>query len=294
MYRLFIPLEEIEEGGGEYRAKNPKGKDSSDVIKTRGNDGPSPFAHGELLLVCSGKLKTGGNGTLLIFRFMFAGLENDSSQRLTSATIRVEFSDEQSRMTYDPQVVSVWPARQQRFDIVTEKTDIRREGNMALRTKGLPVEFGVGGQWMISTPSITEYHAKLSAARFNTRGFLGSWNSAVWLLKEHHLKKQGVPHLLQTAVIVRRIGDGKFVMKIKIETTTNLQAGTINMMETLVGTGQSELVDPVDIDPKLFMVKEIDIPELADMRSKGEIMLDDLKLENYVGLMHKENKEGIR
>lgn len=83
-------------------------------------------------------------------------------------------------------------------------------------------------------------------------------------------------------------------MKMKIETTTNLQAGTISMMEKLVGTGWSELVDPVNIDPKLFMVKEIDIPELADMRSKGEIMLDDLKLENYVGLMHKENKEGIR
>ncbi|KAK4059538.1 hypothetical protein Trihar35433_10814 [Trichoderma harzianum] len=126
MYRLFIPLEEIEEGGGEYRAKNPKGKDSTDLIKTRGNDGPSPFAQGELLLVCSGKLKTGGNGTLLIFRFMFAGLENDdTSQRLTSATIRVEFRDEQSRMTYDPQVVSVWPAKQQTFDIATENPDIR-------------------------------------------------------------------------------------------------------------------------------------------------------------------------
>ncbi|KAL5085889.1 hypothetical protein Trisim1_009803 [Trichoderma cf. simile WF8] len=289
MYRLFIPLEEIEESGGEYRAKNPKGKDSSDLIKTRGNDGPSPFAQGELLLVCGGKLKTGGNGTLLIFRFMFAGLENDSSQRLTSATIRVEFSDEQSRMTYDPQVVSVWPAKQT-FDIATEKTDVRREGNMALRTEGLPFQFEAGRQWMASATSMTSYCTKLSAMKFNTRSFEGTWNSAIWWLNEDSLKKQGLPHLLQTAVIVRRIGDGKFRMKIKIETTTNLQAGTINMMETLVGTGWSELVDPVHIDPKLFMVKEIDIPELADMRSKGEIMLDDLKLENYVGLMHKENK----
>ncbi|KAL6832268.1 hypothetical protein V8C40DRAFT_273622 [Trichoderma camerunense] len=294
MYRLFIPLEEIEEGGGEYRAKNPKGKDSSDLIKTRGNDGPSPFAQGELLLVCSGKLKTGGNGTLLIFRFMFTGLEDDSSQRFTSATIRVEFSDEQSRMTYDPQVVSAWPAKQQRFDIVTENPDIRREGNMALRTEGLPFQFEAGRQWMVSATSIREYYAKLSAMKFNTRNFTGTWNSVIWQLNEGSLKKQGLPHLLQTAVIVRRIGDGKFAMKMKIETTTSLQAGTISMMEKLVGTGWSELVDPVNIDPKLFMVKEIDIPELADMRSKGEIMLDDLKLENYVGLMHKENKEGIR
>ncbi|KAJ4860081.1 hypothetical protein T069G_05069 [Trichoderma breve] len=287
MYRLSIPLEEIE--------KDPKGKDSSDAIQTRGNNGPSLFAQPELLLVCSGKLKTGGNGTLLIFCFMFTGLEDDSSQRLTSAEIRVEFSDEQSRIAYDPQVVSVWPARQQRFDIVTENPDIRREGNMALRTEGLPFQFEAGRQWMVSATSMASYCTKLSATRFNTRLSMdGTWNSVIWKLNEHSLKKQGVPHLLQTAVIVRRRGDGRFVMKIKIETTTNLQAGTINMMEKLVGTGQSELVDPVNIDSKLFMIKEIDIPELADMRSKGEIMLDDLKLENYVGLMHKENKEGIR
>ncbi|KAL6786468.1 hypothetical protein J3E68DRAFT_447146 [Trichoderma sp. SZMC 28012] len=285
MYRLSIPLEEIE--------KDPKGKDSSDAIQTCGNDGPSLFAQTELLLVCSGKLKTGGNGTLLIFRFMFTGLEDDSSQRVTSAKIRVEFSDEHSRMTYDPVMVSVWPARSQRFDIVKEETNNQRGGNVAFRTKGLPVEFGVGGQWMISTPSITEYHAKLSAARFNTRDFVGSWNSAVWLLKEHHLKKQGVPRLLQTAVIVRRIGDGKFKMKINFEATTSAQAAMMNTMKKLVSIPHSELVDPVNIDSKLFMIKEIDIPELAEMRSKGEIVLDDIRLEDYVGLMHKENKEGI-
>ncbi|KAM6486255.1 hypothetical protein HDV62DRAFT_353448 [Trichoderma sp. SZMC 28011] len=289
MYRISIPLEEIEEGGGEYRSKNPKGKDFRDVIQTRGNDGPSLLAQAELLLVCSGKLRNGANGTLLIFRFMFTGLENDNSQRFTSAKIRVEFSDEQSRIAYDPEVVSIRPARQQRFDIVTEKTDNRRGGNIALRTEGLPVEFGVGRQWMISTPSVKEYYSKLSAARFNTRDFVGSWNSVVWQLNEHSSKKQGVPQLLQTAAIVRRRGDGKFTMKIKIETTTNPQAGAINMMSKLLGMTQSEPVDPVNIDSKLFMLKEIDIPELAEMRSKGEIELDKIHLEDYVGLMHKEN-----
>ncbi|QYS99357.1 hypothetical protein H0G86_006494 [Trichoderma simmonsii] len=290
MSHLSIPLIETKDEGGEYRARNAKGKDFRDVIQLCGNSGTSLISR-EILLVCSGKLGASGKGTLLLFRFMFTSLENDTSQRFTSAKITIEFSDERSRNAYDPEVVSIWPARQQRFDIVTETTDNRRGGNIALRTEGQPLQFEAGRQWMVSTTSMIRYCTKLSAVKFNTRSnFEGTWHSVIWQLNEHSSRKEGVPHLFQTAVIVRRIDDGKFKMKIKIETTTNTQAALKNMMKKLVGLTQSEPVDPVNIDSGLFMLKDIDIPELAEMRSKGEIELDKIHLEDYVGLMHKENK----
>lgn len=294
MSEFYIPLTEIEEFGGIYRARNLQGEDFRQVLQIYGRHGQSFIARAEILLVCSGKLIDGGNGTLIIFRFTFITFADEPQRRFTSAKITVEFSDLEQQMVNDPEVITILPARPQDFDIVTLSSDSELEVNVNAGTNGGPLDVGVGGRWKVSETTSKDYYARLKAVKFNNRdSFMGLDNAAIWKLEEHTSKKKGVPNLLQTAVILRRNGDGKFRMKINIETTVDKWTAAKETIKKMIGKAQPEPVDPVHIDPALCMRRDINIPELAEAKS-GEIILDALDLSKYVGLVLTDTRDAER
>ncbi|KAL6822090.1 hypothetical protein J3E69DRAFT_339916 [Trichoderma sp. SZMC 28015] len=285
MSDFVVPLAEIEGSGGTYRSRDLQGRDFRHVLQIYGRHGQSFVARAEILLVCSGKLKDGGNGTLIMFRFTFSVFEKAVQRRFTSAKISVEFSDLLSRMVNDPEVVTILPDRAQDFDLITveREREVEAAGNAGI-SAGLG-DVGAEVRWKESATTSQEYYARLRAVKFNNRyTFMGEDNCAIWKLDEHNSKKKGLPDRFQTAVILRRNGDGKFQMKINIETTVDKRTTTGELIKKMIGRTQPEPVDPINIDSQLFVLKEVEIPGLAKVRT-GEMALDDLDLTNHVGLV---------
>ncbi|EHK20997.1 uncharacterized protein TRIVIDRAFT_223463 [Trichoderma virens Gv29-8] len=263
MSDFSVPLTDIEEFGGTYRARNLNGEDFNQVLQDYGNNGQSFIFRAEILLVCNGRLKDGGDGTVVIFRFTFSTAENVSQRRFTSAKITVEFSDFLGRPANDPEVVTLFPERLHNLDIVTNSSVKGQQANAATGTSE-PARLRFGAGLKLSQTDSDVYYARLMPVTWNTRPKKsGQDNAALWRLKEHTSKENGVPDFLQTAVILRRNGDGKFRMKIKIEATVDNRIDMKPTIEKMFGEIELGPVDPVNINPASFLGKEIDIPWLV-------------------------------
>ncbi|KAL6786470.1 hypothetical protein J3E68DRAFT_420596, partial [Trichoderma sp. SZMC 28012] len=288
MSDITIFLTETQEGGGTYRAKNLREENFRKTLQSYGDQGKSFIARAEILSVCSGKLKSGGDGTLLIFRFTFIPLNRN--QRFTSAQISVEFRDTLQRENHDPEVLTISPMDTHYFDTI--KSEIKKEKVVGanVNTSGGAMNLEVGGGWKLTTVMSKEWSVRLGGAKIISRSsFMEPDDTAMWVLDEHNSKKQGVPDVFRTAVLLGRKSDDKFQLNINIETKVDTMSTAKNAIKRLFGKTNPEPVDPVNIDSQLFLMKDVDIPELAKVRT-GEMALDDLDLSKYVGLYTMEKK----
>ncbi|KAM0470406.1 hypothetical protein ACHAPX_009936 [Trichoderma viride] len=283
MTGLDIFLWEEGHRGSSLRAKNLEGEEYRMVYQNQGNHGQSLIARAEIINVTSGTLTPQGEpATLIILRFTFNSLNQSSNRRFVSATIKVEFSDFLSRSALDPEVYKILPDNNVRLDKVTRSKDVEWTVKGGL-TSGVPfVTPEVGVSWKMSKKKDKEYWAKLTGTKWNNRStFAGLDNTAIWYLAENKENRQGIPALLQTAVLLRRKGNDKIQMKINIESYVDNVSTLHSKAKKLFGGIDPEPMDPVNIDAKLQQLRDVDSEELREGSPLLSTM-DNIDLHKYI------------
>jgi hypothetical protein len=127
-----------------------------------------------------------------------------------------------------------------------------------------------------------EYWAKLTGTKWNNRStFAGLDNTAIWYLAENKENRQGIPALLQTAVLLRRKGNDKIQMKINIESYVDNVSTLHSKAKKLFGGIDPEPMDPVNIDAKLQQLRDVDSEELREGSPLLSTM-DNIDLHKYI------------
>ncbi|KAL7898686.1 hypothetical protein HDV63DRAFT_417185 [Trichoderma sp. SZMC 28014] len=236
------------------------------VYKNQGDHGQGLIVRAEIINVASGTLTPQGEpATLVLLRFTFKSLNQSSNRRFVFAAIKVEFGDFLSRSTLDPEVYKIVPDNSVRLDKVTRSKDVEWTVKGGL-TPGIPfVTSEVGVSWKMLKSKDKEYWAKLTETKWNNRStFSGLDNTAIWFLGENKEKRQGIPALLQTAVLLRRMGNEKIQLKINIESYVENISTIQTRAKKLFGGIETEPMDPVNIDARLQQLRGVDSEELRE------------------------------
>ncbi|EFY97031.1 hypothetical protein X797_007499 [Metarhizium robertsii] len=121
-------------------------------------------------------------------------------------------------------------------------------------------KFGYTWEW--KKDGAHDHYTSLSGTVSNQHkeGY-GEDNAAIWWLDEDPGTKQDIPRLFRTAILLR--SPNSRPLRVLLSVKAGGQHG--HWHDDLVGTGQSEAIDPVTIDPGLRLNSEHDRTSLTEM-----------------------------
>lgn len=247
---------------------------------TRGNHGGVVRTRAVLTKVHAGTITKGGpRGTLLVFEFRF---QSPNKRRFTNAKLIVEFEDSSGRNDYtlDPVVCKIVPNGSFALNRAESKSDISKKftGSLGSGLDGI-VEASLGFEWEVSREITKEHYTSLTGIPSNEReDEYGEDNSAIWELDEDEelAKKAGIPRYLRTAVLLRHPHNRSFLVKLSVETKVDF--GTD--IRTFFGMGQTEAVDPVNIDPAKLGQPVEELENMAELKSVDVAFATPLETNN--------------
>ncbi|KAK4452494.1 putative ankyrin repeat protein [Podospora aff. communis PSN243] len=273
MSEFAIVLAEEGDASSSLRSRNLDGEDFREVLVVQGNHGPDFITRAEIVALASGTMtKDGPPATAIVFRFSFLSFKKNPKRRFVSTKISVEFGDVLSRSNLDPEVIAIFPDGNVALDRVTLSKDVE----MGLHATVAPFNWlDAGFDWKVSQTKTNEFSARQMGIKFNSRRtFTGADNMAIWQLVEHGAKRQGIPSFFQTAVLLQRRGSDKVTMKISIESELDTVSTAGSIKKRLFGGLVTEPVDPINISPKMFKIRDL---EGADELQEDSASLGSMK-----------------
>jgi hypothetical protein len=232
------------------RAKRKPGQafQTPTVMVNKGNHGGTVRARAVLTKAFTGTITKGGpRGTLLVFEFRFQ--VPNPRRRFKSAKITLEFEDAQGKGDYvvDPVVHKIVPDGSFSLNRAVTKSNVTKKfsGSLGSGMDGL-VEASLGFEWEVSKEVTKEHYTSLAGIPSNEReDEYGEDNAAIWWLAEDDKEENGIPRWMRTAVLLRHTYNRAFLVRLSIETKVDL----LTEVGSFFGIGQTEAVDPVNIDP---------------------------------------------
>ncbi|TRX96355.1 hypothetical protein FHL15_002627 [Xylaria flabelliformis] len=198
---------------------------------------------------------------IIIFRLIGAS----SERRFRPVQISIHFQDEKQRSTQDPGVVGLWP--QGVFTLNT--TEGSREETTGTSASATPEFAGITGgsvAWTRecnSTHQTTDQAYLVGAIRIEGRNY-GKMNAIRMKLFERSSQKTGAITELQTAILLNRGNDDRFLAHIVVDATADFTYAAKREMGRMLRT--SPFNYPIVFDPESpkAMYTNIDPDDLAE------------------------------
>ncbi|KAI1115418.1 hypothetical protein F5Y14DRAFT_128937 [Nemania sp. NC0429] len=224
-----------------FRTKNAEGDKARSVLIDRGD---VLALRARLASVIHGDYTPDGDAaTLLVFEFNFLSMKR--SRRFKTATITLTFEDASGDLSNRPEVVMIAPDGNFLINKTTDKRDIKHSVNTSLNTSATGVGGTLGYNWEMSGTKEIDHATTLVGTKHRFADW-GKDDVARWNLEEDDVKNAGIPSSLRTAVLLRRRANVPFRFTIDVDAGVDFNFG--NMFRNMVGRGQPDIVDPVELD----------------------------------------------
>ncbi|KAF5573095.1 hypothetical protein FPANT_12593 [Fusarium pseudoanthophilum] len=267
------------DGGASYRTRNSK---QNPFQRTTGTDRKGTVnIRLKLLDIVHGTLhpdEPTSFATLIVFKCVFFSKKH--SRRVKSADIQLVFKTI-GEATPDPEVVDIVP--QGRFCLMpeTEERTVTKEASGDLN---VPLVGGMGGSAGLKWQQVKVRQGTKYTTVFGEIGTYGrdegEDNGAGWSMLENPMTKDGVPHYLTGAILMKRhdnMSHFQCDLEVKVET---------DRWTALSGLFQSEpLDDPILFDPKL--------PSTDRLKVYTTDRLSQVKLSDFEDINIMNTKSGI-
>ncbi|KAF8542812.1 hypothetical protein BDD12DRAFT_802574 [Trichophaea hybrida] len=204
----------------------------------------------DLIDVFHGTLTTGGTaGTLIIAEFRFLNMSSDKSRRFRHGEIMMTFADKQGRSGFDPEVLDIAPLGTFSFNSTESCAEVTNSANFS-------TNFGMNGASLgadirrDSTETTKRTHKTTLIGAIIYEGKVwGEKNAAVWTMDENSSREDGIPNLIQTAILLKRKSNDPFVLTVKIDAEVNFIYDTNHSIRKLFGRIKED--DPITFDPEV-------------------------------------------
>ncbi|KAI9771957.1 MAG: hypothetical protein M1839_002590 [Geoglossum umbratile] len=201
----------------------------------------------DLFSVLHGTYTPGGDAaSLVVIDFRFTG-SDPRRKRLREATIDVQFAleNEKSGSRLDPEVIRIAPNGMFKMDPSVQQTSTKLSTNAMVSGGGGPMTLGIAGGWE-KTKSMDEESWAAMSGRPRIEGRIdGSYNAAIWKLRENSQQKHGIPSILRVAVLLVPKSTAKFRAFVRIDTAVDLLSSAQQRLKNFLG---GVVVDPVYFD----------------------------------------------
>lgn len=243
MAEFIVDLFPQGDEGSAFRQRNAPGEKSRNNII---DGGSTLMLKGTLIEVLHGtmtpKNESTQPATLLVLEFRFVSTE--SGRRFRGANITLRFGDAHGDAKLDPEVYRITHDGHFSMNETNVAQQLTYSANAGLQG-GIPmVGASAGISWSLSESRNIDHTASLVGHRRVLGRLWGADNSAVWVLGENPDKKDGIPTLLRTAVLLRRKAEVPFTTTVEVRTKVDF----VSEVKSLFGS-LKEPVDPIELDP---------------------------------------------
>ncbi|KNG85641.1 hypothetical protein ANOM_006032 [Aspergillus nomiae NRRL 13137] len=241
--QLDIPLFAEGTKDASFRLRNQPGELQRAHIMQEGSD---LTVQANITSVLHGTLTPDGDyATLLVIEYRFQGSLTRST-RFKSAMIKVKFTTTEDDLRGRPIVRSVAPDGT--FFLNSETADITDtlSANGSAKVGAGPVILGVDAGWERSTSVKRESHTTLVGTTWIDGRDAGKPNMGRWKLTENKSKKDGIPSMLRTAILVTQKVPLAFQAIVSIQTEANLAYALKKEARSFIGGKKVDIVDPVN------------------------------------------------
>ncbi|KAI1735035.1 hypothetical protein F4680DRAFT_453430 [Xylaria scruposa] len=180
---------------------------------------------------------------VLIFRFIGAGLE----RCFRRVQISIRLQDEMKRSTRDPEVVGLWP----QGDYTLNTTENSREETTSTSVSPEFADIkGGSSAWVrecLNAQQTKDRTYLVGTKRIEGRNY-GKRNSIRVNLFENSTQKSGIVTELQTAILLNRRSDDRFLAYVMVDATADFTYAAKRAMGRILQT--SIFNDPIVFDPK--------------------------------------------
>lgn len=191
--------------------------------------------------------------TLLVLQFRFDARKR--ARRIQSVNIELEFKRMRPGET-GPEVFAIWPNGRMSLMPTTQHENTTKSLNLQLGgaapVGGLTATGTVGWERSLSR-DVSDQTTVTGSIDLRRRNF-GPSNCASWTLLENGSTHTGVPEMIQTAVLLRRIDEDPFQCIVKIEAKVDIMS---TLQRVFGGKGSVPRDDPVLFDPSLSSTENL-------------------------------------
>lgn len=264
-------------------AVNPKGADFRPTLAQTQNKNSDLSYTANVTEIHHGKMKLQGQSksvpaTLIILEFSFHNKCQSTSKRYTSVQIDMLFRNAKGDGRNDPEVLGIAPEGSYYLNQTTKQTNTTLGGALGANV-GLGALAGVevGVTLEISKERTKEYQAKLTGATRLTSPNSIWKKAAQWSMYENNEKKDGIPTLLQTAVLLRRRNDDPFKCQLELTSRVNINQKIVRFTDMFTGASDEDKnIDPITIHPKRKQldnsratgIQSVDLEHMETLREK--------------------------
>jgi len=265
-----VNLYETGDSGASFRLRNEPGETQREYMIEEGSD---LTVQGNLITVVHGTWTYKGVPvTLIVAEFTFLS-SRDASQVFRKADISFTFESIVDRR--NPEVLAIAPSGHFSLD-------------PTLSLAGAKLAVGLGATAGSAGVGAVEFKLQRESTNFVEKEDSGKLigyiriggrprvppyfkNQAGWVLTENKSQKSGVPHILRTAVLVRRHDRAPFRAKVAVNADVDIAYSIRRCIRKVMGLSK---VDPVIFDPERAPMGSIpeglDTENLADFDLEGE------------------------
>ncbi|KAE8384610.1 hypothetical protein BDV23DRAFT_166457 [Aspergillus alliaceus] len=241
--QLVIPLFAEGTKGASFRLRNEPGELQRAHIMQEGSE---LSVQANILSVLHGTLTPNGDyATLMIIEYRFQG-SLARSTRFKSAMIKVKFVPSEDDPAGCPIVKNVAPDGTFFLNSVTTDITDTLSANGSAQAGAGPATLGVGAGWERSTSVKREYHTTLVGTTWIDGRDAGKPNMGRWKVTENKSKKDGIPSLLRTAILVTQKVPLAFQAVVSIQTEANMAYALKEEVRSFIGGKKVDIVDPVN------------------------------------------------
>ncbi|KAI0436714.1 hypothetical protein F4803DRAFT_541254 [Xylaria telfairii] len=294
---IVMPLMADNSDGADFKIKNKPGGETHRVIVT-GHDrlGTTTAVRGRLYHVIHGILGGGSDdpATLIVFEWLL--VPGKLGHRFREVNIDVSFAPHGRRpgmgpgddlADYTPEVKTVVPHVP--IKSLFSVADVRTEESKTLRLT-------VGYDPLVAlTPEIskrssestqrTSYRFAAGLATFKNKKW-GEPNAVHWKLHENQSQESGAPHIVRTAVLLRRQpgDDGQFTAKVRTNVHVSWMQDAVESLRNTFGSRDDPIYfDPVPIEVNhgaavLYGVRGKDVIKMESPCDSHNLDMEDLTI----------------